>query len=158
MADQTNPGIAEIISNIQADVTAIVKGELELAKAELMPQAKAAGIGAGLFGAAAYFAITGGTLLFLGLSFLLSLGFMAWFNLPLLGAAAWGFSLMAVLVFLLAGVLALVGKQQLNFTTPDATIAQAEASVASFKSAIASGKQEVAGLSLTGKPQQPALG
>lgn len=157
MADQANSGIAEIIQNIQADVTAIVKGELELAKAELMPQAMSAGLGAGLFGAAAYLAVTGATLLFLGLSFLLSLGFMAWFNLPLLGAAAWGFSIMAVLVFLIAGVLALVGKQQLVFTKPEATIAQAEASVASFKSALAAGQQEVAGLFLTGKPQHPEL-
>jgi len=44
MAEQ--PDIAEVIKNIQADVTTIVKGEIELAKAELMPQAKAAGIGA----------------------------------------------------------------------------------------------------------------
>ena len=68
-----------------------------------------------------------------------------------------GLHLVAVLVFLIAGVLALVGKQQLVFTKPEATIAQAEASVASFKSALAAGQQEVAGLSLTGKPQHPEL-
>ena len=42
MVDQS--GIADVIKNIQADVTTIVKGEIELAKAELLPQAKAAGI------------------------------------------------------------------------------------------------------------------
>ena len=45
MADES--GIAEVIKNIQADVSTIVRGEIELAKAELIPQAKAAGLGAG---------------------------------------------------------------------------------------------------------------
>ncbi len=157
MADQTNQEIADIIKNIKADVTTIVKGELELAKAELLPQAKSAGIGAGLFGSAAYLAFNGATLLFLGLSFLLSLGFAAWFNLPLLGALAWGFSIMAVLFFLIAGVAVLIGKNRMVFTKPEATIARAEATVDRVKSAITSSQQEVAGLSLTGKPRQPEL-
>lgn len=152
MADQSD--IADVIKNIQADVTTIVKGEIELAKAELLPQAKAAGIGAGLFGAAAYVAITGATLLFCGLSFWLSLGFQSWFGLDLLAALAWGFAVMAVLMFLLAGVLALIGKGQLNFTGPEATVANAEASVAAVKAAVEKGQQDVAALSLTGRRQE----
>lgn len=148
MADQSS--IAELIKNIQADVTTIVRGEIELAKAELMPQAKAAGVGAGLFGAAAYVGITGAGLLFLGLSFWLSLGFQSWFGLDLLGALAWGFAVMAVLLFLVAGVFVLIGKNQLKFTAPEATVANAEASVAAVKGAVEKGQREVAGLSLTG--------
>jgi hypothetical protein len=149
MAEQTD--IAEVIKNIQADVTTIVKGEIELAKAELMPQAKAAGVGAGLFGAAAYVGLSGAALLFSGLAFWLSLGFQSWFHLDLLAALAWGFAVMAVLFFLLAGVLALVGRSRLNFTGPEATVASAEASVAAVKGAVERGTQDVAAMSLTGK-------
>lgn len=148
MAEQQD--LAEIIKNIQADVTAIVKGEIELVKAELVPQAKSAGVGAGLFGAAAYIGVTGATLLFIGLSFLLSLGFEAWFSLPLLGAAAWGFSIMAILLFVLAGAAVLIGKQRMVFRKPDATIAQAEESVATVKRAIAHTNEEIKSLSWTG--------
>lgn len=149
MAEQSD--IAEVIKNIQADVTTIVKGEIELAKAELMPQAKAAGIGAGIFGGAAVFGLTGLTVLLLGLSFWLSLGFQTWFHLELLGALALGFVVMAVLFFLVAGILALIGKNQLVFTGAEATKANAEATVAAVKDAVEKGKDDVAALSLTGR-------
>ena len=153
MADQSD--IAEVIKNIQADVTAIVRGEIELAKAELMPQAKAAGIGAGLFGCAAVFGLAGVSLLFLGLSFWLSFGFQTWFHLELLPALAWGFAVMAVLFVLVAGILALVGKNQLKFTGAVETVASAEASVAAVRDAVGTGLEEVEALSLTGR--RPAI-
>ena len=149
MANQ--PDIAELIKNIQADVTAIVRGEMELAKAELMPQAKAAGIGAGLFGVAAVVGLTGLTVLLLGLSFWLSLGFQVWFHLELLAALAWGFAVMAVLFFLVAGVIALLGKNQLKFTGAAQTAASAEATVAAVKGAVQLGLEDVEALSLTGR-------
>ena len=48
MANQHD--IADTIKAIQADVTTIVRGEVELAKAELVPQAKSVGIGVGSHG------------------------------------------------------------------------------------------------------------
>ena len=153
MAEQSD--LTEVIKNIQADVTTIIKGEIDLAKAELIPQAKAAGIGAGLFGAAAYVALSGAALLFSGLAFWLSVGFQAWFGLDLLPALAWGFAVMAILFFLLAGVLALVGKSRLVFSAPQATLDNAEASVEAVKTAVAKGRADVDALSLTGR--QPAL-
>lgn len=149
MADQSD--IAEVIKNIQADVTTIVRGELELAKAELMPQAKAAGIGAGMFSVAAVVGLTGLTVLLLGLTFWLSLGFQVWFQLELLAALAWGFAVMAVLFFLVAGVVALLGKNQLKFTGAARTAASTEATVAAVKTAVEKGKDDVAALSLTGR-------
>lgn len=148
--------LASIIKSIQADVTTIVKGELELAKAELVPQAKAAGLGAGLFGAAGYLAITGATLLFCGLSLLLSAGFAAWFGLGPLGAGAWGFSIMATLMFAVAGVLALLGRRKLVFSAPEQTITSAGAAVDTVKAAVAEGKRTVSTLSLVGTPPHPA--
>jgi Putative Actinobacterial Holin-X, holin superfamily III len=149
MADQTD--IAEVIKNIQADVTAIVRGEIELAKAELIPQAKAAGIGAGLFTVAAVVGLTGLTVLLLGLSFWLSFGFQTWFHLDLLPSLAWGFATIAILFFLVAGALALMGKNQLKFTGAKETAASADATVAAVKGAVELGLEDVEALSLTGR-------
>jgi len=149
MANQTD--IAEVIKNIQADVTTIVRGEIELAKAELMPQAKAAGIGAGLFSVAAVVALTGLTVLLLGFSFWLSFGFQTWFRLDLLPSLAWGFATIAVLFFIVAGAVAVLGKNQLKFTGTKATSASAEATIEAVKGAVAKGKADVAALSLTGR-------
>ena len=77
MAEQQD--LAGIIKGIQNDVRTIVQGEIELVKAELLPQARSAGVGAGLIGAAAYLAVTAGLLFFFGMSFLLGYGFMNWF-------------------------------------------------------------------------------
>ena len=149
MANQTD--IAEVIKNIQADVTTIVRGEIELAKAELMPQAKAAGIGAGLFSVAAVVALTGLTVLLLGFSFWLSFGFQTWFHLDLLPSLAWGFATIAVLFFLVAAAVAVLGKNQLKFTGAKATAASTEATVAAVKGAVAAGLEDVQELSMTGK-------
>lgn len=146
MADQS--GIADVIKNIQDDVRTIVKGELELAKAELLPQAKSAGIGAGLFGAAGYLAVMGATLLFCGLSFWLSFGFQSWFGLDLIAALAWGFAIMAVLMFLLGGILVLIGKDRLKLSGPKQTAASAQESVDAVKGAITRGQDRVAATSI----------
>jgi hypothetical protein len=155
MAEQQD--LAGIIKDIQTDVRAIVKGELDLVKAELVPQAKTAGIGAGLLGGAAYLAITAGTLLFLALAFLLSLGFVTWFNLPLFAGAAWGFGITAVLLLLIAGLLALIARQRMVFTKPERSISQAEQTGTVVSKAVKNAIAETNSLSLTGSPKRPEL-
>ncbi len=155
MAEQQD--LAGIIKDIQTDVRAIVKGELDLVKAELVPQAKTAGIGAGLLGGAAYLAITAGTLLFLALAFLLSLGFVTWFDLPLFAGAAWGFGITAVLLLLIAGLLALIARQRMVFTKPERSISQAEQTGTVVSKAVKNAIAEANSLSLTGSPKRPEL-
>ena len=150
MAEQQD--LAGIIKNIQSDVRTIVRGEIELVKAELVPQAKSAGIGAGLLGGAAYLAITGALLLFFGLSFLLSLGFQSWFSLTPFGAAAWGFCIMALLLVLLAGVLALLARQKMVFSKQDASIDQAALPTTAVSTAVKSAIGRANALPLTGGP------
>ena len=138
MANQTE--IADVIKAIQADVTTIVKAEIELAKAELLPQAKSVGIGAGLFGGAGYFALNGIALLFLSLSALVSYFFavnLAWD--PWL-AAVMGLLIMAVVMFLIAGVLALIGRNKVQVQGPEATVEQGQRSIEAFKGALEQGK------------------
>lgn len=149
MAEKTD--IADVIKSIQADVTTIVRGELELAKAELLPQAKRAGIGAGMFGAVGYLGLSAMAVMFSTIGFAWSIGFQAWFGLEILPALFWGFLTDMVTILLLAGLLAAIGKAQLKFSEPKATIAQAEASMAAVAGAVERGKDEVAGLSITGR-------
>jgi Protein of unknown function (DUF1469). len=149
MAEKSD--IAEVIKSIQADVTTIVRGELELAKAELIPQAKKAGIGAGLFGAVGYLGLSAMAVLFSTVGFAWAIGFQAWFHLELLPALFWGFLTDTVTILVVAGLLAVIGKAQFTFSEPKAAMAQAEASVAAVKDAVERGKDEVAGLSLTGR-------
>jgi len=154
MADQD--GIADIIKSIQADVTTIVRGELELAKAELIPQAKAAGMGAGMFGAAAYLALTGSILLFFTLGFLLAMAFGA-AGLGTLTALVCGFAIVTVLLLLLAGVLALVGKGKFSFSKPEMTIDSVEKAVLSVRSAVADTAKDIAAQPLVDKREPAAI-
>lgn len=129
MAD--SPAVGDIIKTITDDVKGLVQGEIELAKAELIPSAKKAGIGAGLFGAAGYFGINGATFLYVAAA----LGIWA------LGLPLWlSFLIVAVALLLIAGILALVGYSNVKKVKgPDRTIAQAKVTVAEVKGAIQHG-------------------
>ena len=156
MADKD--GVADIIKNIQADVTTIVRNEIALAKAELLPQAKAAGVGAGLFGAAGYLAITALTLLFFGFSCWWAVGFASWLGLSPLAAATCGFFVMFVILLVVAGVLVLIGKAKMSFSAPKTTIDSVERSVAAIRGAVTTSTQDIASKPLIAKrPTAPAL-
>ncbi|MET1006464.1 MAG: phage holin family protein [Propionibacteriaceae bacterium] len=126
MAD--SPAVGDLIKDIQDDVKRLVQGEIELAKSELIPSAKKAGIGAGMFGGAGYFAINAATLLYVAAA----LGIYA------LGLSLWlSFLIVAVALLLIAGVLALIGLSNVKKVKgPDKTIAQAQTTVAELKGAI----------------------
>ena len=76
MADRK---IADLIKDIRGDVQLLVNDQVALAKSELTPAAKNAGIGGGLFGAAGYFGINAATLLYVAAAFgLAALGLPYW--------------------------------------------------------------------------------
>lgn len=124
MADH---GVGDVLKSISDDVKLLVRDEVELAKAELIPSAKNAGIGAGLFGAAGYFAICAAGLLY----------FAAAFGLVALGLPEWlAFLIVGVVLLLLAGVLALVGRARVKqVKAPERTIAEANRTVEEVKTA-----------------------
>ena len=126
MAD--SPAVGDIIKNITDDVKHLVQSEIELAKAELIPSAKKAGVGAGMFGGAGYFGINGLTLLYVAAA----LGIAA------LGLSLWlSFLIVAVALLLIAGILALVGLRLVKQVKgPEKTIAQAQETVTEVKAAI----------------------
>jgi len=124
------PGVADIVKNITTDVQLLVKHEIELAKAELMPSAKAAGTGAGLFGGAGVFALYALGLIFIGSSVLIG---------QAIGHLWLGFMIMAGGLLVIAAVLGLVGKKQVDKAdfSAEHTKSSANASVLAVKGAVA---------------------
>lgn len=112
--------------------------------AQAKPKAKSAGILGGAFGAAGYFAMNAVSLLFLagaaGFGALYSTFLGPW------GATGLGLVTMAVVLLVLAGILALVGKAQIPELTKKLDIADdVKAGTESVKAGIEKGQLEVAG-------------
>ena len=127
MADQ---GVSDLIKGISDDVKLLVRDEVQLAKAELVPAAKNAGIGAGLFGAAGYFAICALSVLYFAAAFALAQVVDTWLAFLIVGVA----------LLLVAAVLGLVGFVLVKrVKAPEKTIANANATVAELKAAVQRG-------------------
>ena len=127
MADQ---GVSDLIKGISDDVKLLVRDEIQLAKAELVPAAKNAGIGAGLFGAAGYFAICALSVLYFAAAFALAQVVDTWL----------AFLIVGVVLLLIAAVLGLVGFVLVKrVKAPEKTIANANATVAELKAAVQRG-------------------
>jgi Putative Actinobacterial Holin-X, holin superfamily III len=122
-----NQKVGDIIKEISDDVKVLVRDEVELAKSELIPSAKQAGLGAGLFGAAGYFAI----------SALLLLYFAAAYGLVAAGLPTWlGFLIVGGALLVLAALLALIGQTRVKkVKPPERTIASATQTVENVKAA-----------------------
>ncbi len=96
------PSVGTLVQSAMADMSTLVRSEIELAKAEVGKSAKKAGIGAGAFGAAAV------VLAFSGFFFGIALAeFLTW-----LGIERWiSYLIVWFLLVLLAGLAALVGRR-----------------------------------------------
>lgn len=104
-AEVDEPTVGSLVQSAMADLSTLVRGEIELAKAEVGKSAKKAGIGAGAFGAA------GVVLAFSGFFFGIALAeFLTW-----LGLTRWiSYLIVWFLLVLLAGVAALVGRRYIK--------------------------------------------
>jgi len=124
--------LVRLVAEVTQDIKAILRKELDLAKIELTGSLKLATKGLPLL-------VVAGVLALYGLGMLFSAG--AW-GLHALGLPDWlGFLIMAVLLFLVAGVLALVAKSSLDKIKPrpDRTMASIEETVVQLKQARQSG-------------------
>lgn len=125
MAEQS---IADIVKGISTEVTSLARSEVALAKKELVPSAKNAGIGAGMFSGAGYLGVNALSLLFIAAA----LGIWK-LGVPI----ALAFVIMAVVLLIIAGVMALIGRAALKkVKPPEQTIAQAQESVAAVRGAL----------------------
>jgi uncharacterized membrane protein YqjE len=98
----------ELVTRLSTQISGLVRAELQLAKAELAEKGKRAGVGAGLAGAAGVLALYG-----LGAIVAAVIAALALF-LPVWAAAL----IVAILIFIVAGVLGLLGKNQIQRATP----------------------------------------
>jgi uncharacterized membrane protein YqjE len=101
---------SELISRLTQQSTDLIRSELRLAQAEMTEKAKHAGVGAGLFGGAGVVALYGGGALVATIILALALVMPAWL------AAL----IVTVVLFAVAGVVALMGKKQVSQATPAA--------------------------------------
>ena len=142
MSERVN--IADVISNIKDDGQRMGKDLVALGQAEMKPIAKNAGIGGGAFGAAGYLALNAASLLFIAGGFAFSLIFFDALAWNAVASLALGFVCMAVVLLIIAGVAAVVGKGALKKVGPPRqTIAEAKASVAAISASVQRGKDAV---------------
>ncbi|MBO4163857.1 MULTISPECIES: phage holin family protein [Micromonospora] len=125
----SEPSTAELVQRATEQVSRLVRDELALARAELTQKGRHAGIGIGLFGGGGALALYGLGALVAAAILLLALVLPAW-------AAA---LIVAVVLFLIAGVLALVGKKQVSQAVPpmpEATVRSVRADVDTVTAAV----------------------
>jgi uncharacterized membrane protein YqjE len=104
------PSLGELVTQLTEQTSRLVRSEMQLAQAEMQEKAKNAGVGAGLFGAAGIVALYGAGALIATVILALSLVLPAW-------AAA---LIVTVVLFAIAGVVALTGQKRVNRATPPA--------------------------------------
>lgn len=106
------PEAGDFIQRLTKDAPQLFKDNLELAKAELKPAAKAAGIGSGMFGGAGFFLLRGLALLFYAAVFAIAVMFNQLAGRSALTSLALAFLIVGVVVVLIAAVLAVIGRGQ----------------------------------------------
>ena len=103
-----NASTGQLIGQLTEQISRLVRDEARLAQAEVTGKAKRIGVGAGLFGGAGLFA-------FFGLAVLIAAAVLA---LALVLPGWLAALIVAVVLFAVAGVLALVGKKDVEKGTP----------------------------------------
>jgi hypothetical protein len=104
-AGTAEPSIGTLVQSAMADVSTLIRSEVELAKAEIGKSAKKAGVGAGAFGAA------GVVLAFSAFFFFIALAeFLTW-----LGLQRWiSYLIVWFLLLLVGATAALFGRRQIK--------------------------------------------
>lgn len=103
----TQPGkdsIGTLISNASEQVSTLVRGEIELAKAEIVGEVKKGALGGGLFAAAGVIALYSTFFLFFALAEMLA----SWMH------RGWAFFIVFLIMLLLSGLLAFMGFRKLR--------------------------------------------
>ena len=114
--EASDQSLSELVQQLSNQTASLVRKEIRLAQLELQEKGKRAGIGAGMFGGSGVVALYGLGALITAAILGLSTALAGWL------AAV----IVAVVLFAVAGVLALTGKQQVQQATPPAPEAAIE--------------------------------
>lgn len=98
----------ELVRRLSEQLGGLLRGELELAKAELQTKGKRVGVGAGLAGAAGVLALFGLAAFIAAAIAALALVWPVWLSAVVVGAA----------LLVIAGLLALIGRSQIKQGAP----------------------------------------
>jgi uncharacterized membrane protein YqjE len=109
-SETNNSSTGELVRQLSNQLSTLIRRELDLAKAELTEKGKAAGVGAGMFGGAGVVGLLALGALTAAVILLLDKGMDAWLA-ALIVAAIYG---------VIAGVLALVGRDRVREGMPPA--------------------------------------
>jgi hypothetical protein len=122
---QPEETLGALFANASRDLSALVRSEVELAKAEIRQDVKQGAKAGAMFGAAAFL----GVLALILISIALAQGLVA------LGVVSWlAFLIVAVLFLVIAGLLGLVGKKAVSKVgPPERTIRSSKQTVAVLK-------------------------
>ena len=122
-----DPSIGELMGQLSSQVSRLIRDEMRLAEKEFRESAKHAGIGAGLFSVAGLLAFFGAAAVIAAAVAALSLVLAVWAAALIVGA----------ILFLAAGVAALVGRGQAQEVTPAApkTVETVKADIQELKDA-----------------------
>lgn len=123
-----DPTLGALVHDMTQQMSTLVRDEMRLAQAEMTQKGKAAGLGIGLFGGAGLVALYGLATLIATVILALALAVPAWLSALIV----------TVVLFAVAGVLALVGKKNVSQATP----AKPEQAIAGIKEDIATAKGE----------------
>lgn len=99
---------SELVTQLSEQTSRLVRDEMRLAQAELKTKGKHAGVGAGLFGGAGLVAFFGAATLITTIIAALALLVPLWLSALIV----------TVVLFIIAGIAALVGKKQVKKATP----------------------------------------
>jgi hypothetical protein len=99
-----NASLGELLGEVSRDLSTLIRQEMELAKAEIRQSATRAGKGAGLLGGAGY----------AGLMAVFFLSIALWWALGYLVGNAWSGVIVAIIWAIVALILYLVGRKQLE--------------------------------------------
>ncbi len=108
MADNDERSVRELVKQLSEQSSELARKEVELAKAEMTIKAKRLGVGAGAFGSAGFFGLFAFGALTAALILLLATAVDAWLAALIIAAADAA----------TAGILALLGKRQVDAGTP----------------------------------------
>jgi uncharacterized membrane protein YqjE len=145
-----SPAVGEIVKKIQSQIQSLVTDEVALAKAELVPSAKNAGMGAGVFIGALYFVLNAFILLYIAAA----LAIWAWLPIPI----AVAFVIMAGVLVVIAAILGIVGLVAVKkIKGPKRTVAHGKQTAAAVRQAISRGNAAASTPQVEATGQQPAV-
>ena len=104
----SEPSVGELVGALSADLSRLVRDEMRLAQAEVSAKAKKAGVGVGAFGAAGVLGLYAVGVLLAAAVLGLATALPAWLAALIVG----------VVVLVVAGVAALVGKKKVQEAAP----------------------------------------